>query len=53
MARAASQAGIRALVGEVLYDFPSPNYGPPEKGFAYTRELIARYRGDPLISVAD
>jgi 5-methylthioadenosine/S-adenosylhomocysteine deaminase len=52
VARAASQAGVRALVGEVLYDFPSPNYGPLEQGFAYTRELIARYREDPLISVA-
>jgi 5-methylthioadenosine/S-adenosylhomocysteine deaminase len=52
VARAASRAGVRALVGEVLYDFPSPNYGPLEQGFAYTRELIARYREDPLISVA-
>jgi 5-methylthioadenosine/S-adenosylhomocysteine deaminase len=51
-ARAATQAGMRALVGEVLYDFPSPNYGPIAEGFAYTRELIARYRGDPLIAVA-
>jgi 5-methylthioadenosine/S-adenosylhomocysteine deaminase len=51
-ARAAREAGLRALVGEVLYDFPSPNYGPPEKGLAYTRDLIRRYREDPLISVA-
>ncbi len=52
VARAAQEAGLRALVGEVLYDFPSPNYGPLEKGFAYTRELIRKYRDDPLISVA-
>jgi 5-methylthioadenosine/S-adenosylhomocysteine deaminase len=51
-ARAAREAGLRALVGEVLYDFPSPNYGPPEKGLAYTRDLIRQYREDPLISVA-
>ncbi|MBI5584033.1 MAG: amidohydrolase, partial [Deltaproteobacteria bacterium] len=44
--------GLRALVGEVLYDFPSPNYGPLENGFAYTRDLIGRYLDDPLISVA-
>ncbi len=52
VARAAQEAGLRALVGEVLYDFPSPNYGPLEKGFEYTRELIRKYRDDPLISVA-
>ena len=51
-ARAAQEAGIRALVGEVLYDFPSPNYGPLDKGFEYTRDLIRQYRDDPLISVA-
>jgi 5-methylthioadenosine/S-adenosylhomocysteine deaminase len=52
VARAAREAGQRALVGEVLYDFPSPNYGPLEKGFEYTRELIRHYRNDSLISVA-
>ena len=51
-ARAAREAGMRALVGEVLYDFPSPNYGPLEKGLEYTRDLIRQYRDDPLISVA-
>ena len=52
VARAAQEAGMRALVGEVLYDFPSPNYGPLEKGLEYSRDLIRQYRGDPLISVA-
>jgi 5-methylthioadenosine/S-adenosylhomocysteine deaminase len=52
VARAAREAGLRALVGEVLYDFPSPNYGPPEKGFEYSRNLIRQYGKDPLISVA-
>ena len=33
VAEAAHAAGIRAVVGEVLYDFPSPNYGPIENGF--------------------
>ena len=52
VAKAAHQVGMRALVGEVLYDFPSPNYGPPEQGLAYTRDLIRTWAGDPLISVA-
>lgn len=52
VARAAREAHMRALVGEVLYDFPSPNYGPPEQGLAFTRDLIQTWQGDPLISVA-
>ncbi|CAB5079204.1 S-adenosylhomocysteine deaminase (EC; Methylthioadenosine deaminase (EC [Olavius algarvensis associated proteobacterium Delta 3] len=52
VARAAHTAGLRAVVGEVLYDFPSPNYGPIEKGFEYTRELIDTWRDDPLITIA-
>lgn len=52
VAKAAHEAGMRALVGEVLYDFPSPNYGPPEQGLAYTRDLIRTWQRDPLVSVA-
>ncbi|MFH2043887.1 MAG: amidohydrolase [Pseudomonadota bacterium] len=52
VAKAASDAGIRAVVGEVLYDFPSPNYGPIEKGFLYTQMLIEKYHNDPLIKIA-
>ena len=51
-ARAARDSGMRAVVGEVLYDFPSPNYGPIEKGLAYTEDLIERWKDDPLISIA-
>jgi 5-methylthioadenosine/S-adenosylhomocysteine deaminase len=52
VARAAKDAGLRAVVGEVLYDFPSPNYGELENGFACTRELIARWKDDPLVTIA-
>ena len=51
-AQAVQEAGMRALIGEVLYDFPSPNYGPSEEGFEYTRRLIETYLDHPLISVA-
>lgn len=51
VARAAKSAGIRAVVGEVLYDFPSPNYGEIENGFRYTEELIRRWDGDPLVKI--
>jgi 5-methylthioadenosine/S-adenosylhomocysteine deaminase len=52
VAQAAKTAGVRAVVGEVLYDFPSPNYGPIEQGFAYTNMLIEKWRNDPLITIA-
>ncbi|MBA3030194.1 MAG: amidohydrolase [Desulfobacteraceae bacterium] len=51
-AKAAKQAGMRCLAGEVLYDFPSPNYGSIENGFKYTRHLIDKWKNDPLISIA-
>jgi len=52
VARAARKAGVRCLVGEVLYDFPSPNYGPVEKGLEYTESLIQKWQMDPLVSIA-
>jgi len=52
VAKAAKESGMRCVVGEVLYDFPSPNYGSLEKGFAYTQALIERWNGDPLVSIA-
>jgi len=39
-------------VGEVLYDFPSPNYGDLESGFAYTQWLIEKWKDNPLVSIA-
>jgi len=52
VAQAAKEAGIRALVGEVLYDFPSPHYGAIENGLRFTEALIEEWKGDPLIRVA-
>lgn len=51
-ARAAAETGIRAVVGEVLYDFPSPNYGPPAEGLRFSQELCRTYQGHPRVSVA-
>ena len=51
VARAVEEAGIRAWIGEVLYDFPSPNYGELENGFAYAQNLLERYRNHPLITI--
>jgi len=52
VAKAAQKAGMRCLVGEVLYDFPSPNYGLIEKGFEYTEFLIKKWENDPIINIA-
>ena len=52
VARAVEKAGLRAVLGEVLYDFPSPNYGPPEEGLNFTRRLLEQYRDHDLIDFA-
>ncbi|MBW1616224.1 MAG: amidohydrolase [Deltaproteobacteria bacterium] len=52
VAKAAKTAGMRALVGEGLFDFDSPNYGPLEKGFDYTKMLAEKWEQDDLISIA-
>lgn len=52
VAQAVEDTGIRAVVGEVLYDFPSPNYGYPEDGLRFTEELLRRYKDHPRVHVA-
>ncbi|MHB9099252.1 MAG: amidohydrolase family protein, partial [Syntrophales bacterium] len=50
-ARAAKQAGMRCLLGEVLFDFPSPNAKTSAEGLAYTEKLILNWADDPLINI--
>jgi len=50
-ARAAKQAGLRCLVGEVLFDFPSPNAKTPAEGLSYTRMLLEKWGNDPLVNI--
>jgi 5-methylthioadenosine/S-adenosylhomocysteine deaminase len=50
--RAAKEAGMRAILGEALVDFPSPNSKTPAAGLAYTEELLRRWAGDPLVRVS-
>jgi 5-methylthioadenosine/S-adenosylhomocysteine deaminase len=52
VARAVAETGIRAVIGEVLYDFPSPNYGPPAEGLRFSEELCRTYQTHPRIRVA-
>ena len=50
-AKAAKEAGMRCLLGEVLFDFPSPSSPTPQDGLEYTRMLIEKWSDDPLINI--
>lgn len=50
-ARAAQAAGIRCLIGEVLFDHPSHNFETVAEGTAYTKMLIEKWRDDPLVNI--
>jgi 5-methylthioadenosine/S-adenosylhomocysteine deaminase len=50
-ARAAKEAGMRCLLGEVLFDFPSPNVKTPGEGLRYTEMLIRKWADDPLVNI--
>jgi 5-methylthioadenosine/S-adenosylhomocysteine deaminase len=49
-AKAAKKAGMRCLLGEALFDFPSPN-SQTSGGVDYTRMLIEKWAGDPLVNI--
>ncbi len=50
-AQAARKAGLRCLLGEVLFDFPSPSYPTPAEGLAYTEKLIRKWDADDLVGI--
>jgi len=49
VAKAAAEAGLRAVVGETVLRFPAPDAGSFEESLAAARELILRWKGHPLI----
>lgn len=49
--KAAKKAGMRCLIGEVLFDFPSPNVKNPKEGLQYTENLIKKWADDPLVNI--
>lgn len=50
-AQAAKGAGMRCLLGEVIFDFPSPNVKTPAEGLTYTEALIRKWADDPLVNI--
>lgn len=51
-AEAAKKAGVRALVGEAVIDFPTPDCAGPQESFALIEKLALKWRADPLITIA-
>lgn len=49
VARAAEQAGMRAICGETILKFPTPDASSYEEALAYAREFIRRWKNHPLI----
>ena len=49
VAKATAEAGMRALCGQTVLKFPSPDAGSYEDSLAYTREFIQRWKNHPLI----
>ncbi|MCA1733963.1 MAG: amidohydrolase [Acidobacteria bacterium] len=52
IAEATREAGLRAVLGETMIDFPAPDNKTWEEAVAYVREFAARWKDDPLITPA-
>ena len=50
VARAADEAGMRALLGQTIVDFPSPDSPEPHGGLAYAEAFIGKWRGHDRIT---
>ncbi len=49
VAEATARAGLRALLGETIIQFPAPDHKTPEEALAYTETFIRRWKGHPRI----
>ena len=52
IAREAKRAGMRAVVGETMIDFPAPDNKTWDEAIRYMREFAATWKNDPLITAA-
>ncbi|HUJ15435.1 MAG TPA: amidohydrolase [Thermoanaerobaculia bacterium] len=52
VAAEAKRAGLRAVAGETLIDFPAPDNKTWDAAMAYCRSYIKKWQGDPLITPA-
>jgi len=47
-----SRAGMRAVLGETVIDFPAPDNKTWDEALAYTDRFVQKWRGHPLITPA-
>lgn len=52
VAQVVQESGIRAVLGEAILDFPTPNSKTPEEGLKYTAWLIEKWKNNPLITIS-
>jgi len=52
VARETKAAGMRAVLGETILDFPAPDNKTPAQALAYAESFLKRWKGDPLIRPA-
>jgi len=52
VARACEDIGMRGIIGEAVFDFPSPSRATPQESLQYIRELNEQFKDHPLINVA-
>ncbi len=50
--RAAADAGIRAIAGQTIIQFPVPDAPTPEAGLERTEAFLKRFAGHPLVTAA-
>jgi 5-methylthioadenosine/S-adenosylhomocysteine deaminase len=49
IAEETARAGMRAVLGETLIDFPAPDNKTWEAGMAYVEKFVRKWKGHPLI----
>lgn len=52
IAEETAQAGMRAVLGETLIDFPVPDNKTWDAGMQYMEKFVAKWKGHPLITPA-
>jgi 5-methylthioadenosine/S-adenosylhomocysteine deaminase len=52
VASATKEAGMRAVLGETIIDFPAPDNKTPAQALQYTQQFLDHWKGDPLITPA-
>jgi 5-methylthioadenosine/S-adenosylhomocysteine deaminase len=52
IAETVKEAGLRAVLGETILNFPAPDAKTPQDALALAERFIRRFQGDPLVTPA-